>query len=104
MLVAELKLKVGPLSLPLWRTTEPHVVGFLRHNMRRRLLSAAMDRRKPKPIREWASAKLRELDRMEDMAEARGTSHDSGVAAGRGSGAPEGEHEAEVARARVGVR
>lgn len=72
MLVAELKLKVGPLSLPLWRTTEPHVVGFLRLNMRRRLLSAAMDRRKPKPIREWASAKLRELDRMEDMAEARG--------------------------------
>lgn len=68
MLVAELRLRVGPVSLALWRTREPSVIEFMRHNMRRRLLRAVTDARTPAPIRRWASAKLNELARLEEVA------------------------------------
>jgi hypothetical protein len=67
LLRAELQLRIGSLSIPLWRTREPAVVAFMRARMRQRLLQAIAGAKAP-IVRDWAKAKLNEIEKLEALS------------------------------------
>ena len=61
-------LHFGPL--PVWTTRDERVTTVVGQAMVSRLLLIARSQRLPKAVRDWAQAKMNELERLHDWADA----------------------------------